>query len=211
MNSEMEKDNQAKDENGIKELMIWMLPAIMLSMMAKDIGGKIPEIVMSMILGGLGAAIGFTLYWLTKDKSKSIKYGTFGFTVIGLIGTMAFFVNNRTESDKRNLITCQICGYKAIEKKGGQCDVCIAQINNKFKDEEGYLSIEELIKEEQLYFFSMEDNVTFQNPELYKDLDFEYLKDKNWKPIVTKEEVEIRRKEMDEIGKHIKVEVKKVN
>ncbi|MDF1698221.1 MAG: hypothetical protein P1U56_20400 [Saprospiraceae bacterium] len=211
MNSEMKKDNQAKDKNGIIEIMIWMLPAIMLSMMAKDIGGKTPEIVMSMILGGLGASIGFPLFWLTKDKSMSVKYGTFVFTVIGLIGIMAFILNNRTESDKRNLITCQICGYKAVEKKGGQCDVCIAQINDNFKDEEGYVSMEELIKEEQLYFFSMEENITFKDPEVYKDLDFKYLKDKNWKPIVSKKEVEIRRKEMEEIGKHIKVEVKKVN
>ena len=209
MNPEKVKDNQAKDENEIIELMIWMLPAIMLPMIAGDIGGKTPEIAMSIILGGLGGAIGVTLYWLTKDKSKSIKYGIFGLMVIGLIGTMIFFPN-RTESDKNNLITCQICGYKAVEKKGGECDVCITQINDRFKDEEGYFSIEELIKEEQLYFFSMENNVTFKNPSIYKDLDFEYLKDKNWKPIVTIEEVEIRRKEMNEIDKHIKVEVKKV-
>lgn len=210
MNPEKAKDNQTKGENGAIEIMIWMLPAMTLPMIAEDIGGNTPEIAMGMILGGLGAAIGFPLYWLTKDKSKSIKYGTFGLMAIGLIGTIMFFTN-KTESEKRNLITCQICGYKALEKKGGECDVCIAQINNEFKDAEGYLSIEELIKEEQLYFFSMEDNVTFQNPEIYKDLDFEYLKDKNWKPIVTEEEVETRRKEMDEIGKHIKVEVKKIN
>ena len=200
MNSEKTKDNQTKGENGTIELIIWLLPAITLPMIAEDIGGKTPEIVLSMILGVLGAAIGFPLFWFTKDKSKSIKYGTLGLMVIGLIGTIIFFAN-RTESEKRNLITCQICGYKALEKKGGECDVCIAQINEEFKEEEGYLSIDELIKEEQLYFFSMEDNVTFQNPEIYKDLDVEYLKDKNWKPIVTIEEVELRRKEMDEIGK----------
>ena len=209
MNSEKTKDNQTKGENGTIELIIWLLPAITLPMIAEDIGGKTPEIVLSMILGVLGAAIGFPLFWFTKDKSKSIKYGTLGLMVIGLIGTIIFFAN-RTESEKRNLITCQICGYKALEKKGGECDVCIAQINEEFKEEEGYLSIDELIKEEQLYFFSMEDNVTFQNPEIYKDLDVEYLKDKNWKPIVTIEEVELRRKEMDEIGKDIKVEVKRL-
>lgn len=207
MNPEKTKDSQAKGENGIIELMIWMLPAITLPMMAEDIGGETPEIVIGMILGGLGAAIGFSLYWFTKDKSKSIKYGTFGLMIIGLIGTMIFFAN-RTESDKRDLITCQICGYKSLEKKGGECDVCIAQINDEFKEEEGYMSIEELIKEEQLYFFSMEENVTFQNPEIYKDHDFEYLKDKQWMPIVNKEEVELRRKEMDGLGKDIKVEFK---
>ena len=62
MNPEKTKDNQAKGENGIIELMIWMLPAITLPMIAEDIGGKTPEIVISMILGGLGAAIGFPLY-----------------------------------------------------------------------------------------------------------------------------------------------------
>lgn len=207
MNPEKNTDN--KDKNGIIELMIWMMPAITLPMIAEDIGGKTPEIVMSMILGGLGVAIGFPLYWFTKDKSKLMKYGTISLMIIGLIGTMIFFTN-RTESDKRNLITCQICGYKTLEKKGAECNVCIAQINDKFKQEESYLSIEELIKEEQLYFFSMEENATFQTPEIYKDLDFKYLKDENWKPVVTKEEVELRRKEMDEIGKYIKVEVKKV-
>ena len=71
MNSEKTKDNQTKGENGTIELIIWLLPAITLPMIAEDIGGKTPEIVLSMILGVLGAAIGFPLFWFTKDKSKS--------------------------------------------------------------------------------------------------------------------------------------------
>ena len=58
MNPEKTKDNQDKDGNGIIEIMIWMLPAITLPMIAEDIGGgETPEIAMSMILGGLGAAM----------------------------------------------------------------------------------------------------------------------------------------------------------
>ena len=160
-----------------------------------------------MILGGLGAAIGFPIFWLTKNKSKSVKYGILGLMVVSLIGTMVFFTS-RTESDKRDLITCKICGYIALEKKGGKCDVCIAQINDKFKEEEGYETLEELVKEEQLYFFAMEDGVTFKEPAIYKDLNLEYRKDKNWKPITTEEEVKKRRKIMEEIGKQIKMDVK---
>lgn len=208
MKSEEIRSNKPKEETGVLELMIWMLPAITLPMIAGDIGGKTPEIVISMILGGFGATIGVLLYWITKDKSKSIKTGVLGLMIIGLIGTMMFFVN-RTESEKSDLMTCQICGYKALDNIGDECNVCIAQINEKLKDEEGYISIEELIKEEQLYFFAMEDDVTFKEPSIYKDFDLKFKKDKNWKPIVTEDEVEKRRKEMDELSKEIRVEVKK--
>ena len=51
--------------------------------------------------------------------------------------------------------------------------------NDKFKEEEGYETLEELVKEEQLYFFAMEDGVTFKEPAIYKDLNLEYRKDKN--------------------------------
>jgi len=192
--------NQSKNEIGTKELMIWMLPAIILPMISGDIGGETPEIVLSMILGGLGATIGFVLYWLTKKKSNSIKYGAYGLMIVGLIGTI-LFLTNRDEIVNGKLITCQICGYKAIEYMGDECDVCVTPINDRFKVEEGYSSIQELIKEEQLFFFSMEEDVTFNEPKVYKDVDNEFLKDNNWNPLVTEQEVDIRRKEMEELDK----------
>lgn len=209
MNPDKVPDNQKRDEKGITKLIIWMLPAIALPIIAQDIGGGIPSIVMSMLLGAIGAVIGFTLFWLTKDKGNSIRYGTFGLMLIATIGIMIFQAN-RAESVQENLITCQICGYKTLEKQGSECKVCVAQINDNFKDAEGYISIDQLIKEEQLYFFSQEDGITFNKPETYEYLDLEYLKDERWKPIVTSEEVEMIRKEMDEIGKHIEVELEKV-
>ena len=190
-------------------MMLWMVPAIILPMLSNEINGKTPALAMSMVLGALGAVIGFTLFLLTKNKSKVIKYGTYGLMIIGLIGTFIYF-ENQTESEEWSLITCEICGYKALEDKGKECSVCLAEISKEFMKEEGYETIEELKREEQLYFFGMEEDVTFTEPKIYKDVDLEFRKDDNWLPIVSKTDVDKRREEMDDFGKQIKVDIKEI-
>ena len=98
------------------ELAIWVLPAIILPMMAEFIPSQIPEIALSVILGGLGGIIGATLFWLTKDKSKLIKIGALSLILIGLIGLFIYF-NNQAESEKGNFLTCEICGYQSLSGK----------------------------------------------------------------------------------------------
>lgn len=202
----MNKENTSWESKRILELIIWVLPAIGLPMIMSDVDGETSVMVRSMLFGGLGGVIGALLFGLTKDKSQSVKYIVCGLIVMGLIITM-LVVNKQTADEKKDFITCQICGYKALPDLAKECYVCIAAINDEFREEEGYSTIEELIKEEQLYFFALEEGVSFEEPGIYKDLDVTFKKDKDWKPIVTQEEVELRRKEIDEIGKQIEIEI----
>ena len=173
------------------DLVIWIFPITALPMFADYIGGKTPEIAMRMILGFLGAIVGSLLFWLFKEKAKSIKIGVVGIMTISLIGFTYFFVN-RTESEKMNLLTCQICGYKALKKEGAECEICFVEINETYRKSEGYNSLDELIKEEQILFFTTEDDVTFENPKIYtyEDENIRFLKDENWKPLISIQDLE---------------------
>ncbi len=82
------KEKKKQDNYEALGFVIWFLPALVLPNLAGDIGGNIPEIVMSMILGGIGAIIGFVLYWMTKDSGRIIKYYTFALMAVGIVITM---------------------------------------------------------------------------------------------------------------------------
>jgi len=191
------EENKETKMTDVLSFAILILPMLALPQLAEYIGGETPEIAMSMILGGLGAAIGSPFFWLTKDKSKAIKMGTLGFVLIGIIGAFMFF-GNQTESEKYGLLTCEICGYKSLEKKGEMCEVCLVEIDKDYKMElemeDEDISLEELIKEDQILFFATDEGVTLLEPKIYDDEGFKYLKDENWKAMVTQTEVEEEKK-----------------
>jgi len=45
------------------------------------------------LLGGLGGAIGGLLFWVAKDKGKSVQYVVLGLLLVGLIAAMVFAAN----------------------------------------------------------------------------------------------------------------------
>lgn len=161
---------------------------ITLPLIAEDIGTNTPWIVMTAMLGFIGASIGFMTFWLTKNKSKTIKIATLVSMVLALIATIYFFTS-QNDSIKRNLISCAICGYKGIEIKGEECEVCFATINEAYRLEQEYTSLEDLIQKEQAVFFASEKELTFYAPKVYQDGPLKYVKDENWTPRIEIEAV----------------------
>lgn len=153
---------------------------------------KVPEMVMAGVLGMLGTSIGFLAYFLTIDKTRNTKIITFAVLMIVILGTIYHF-DSQTTSEKKNLITCPVCGYFALEKIGDVCEVCLVEINESFMEYGDYNSLEELVKKEQLFFFlqNQNDEIDWKAPKIFKKQNNSYLKDENWKPVLTQEEIGI--------------------
>ncbi len=202
----MSKDRTKKDFQNW-QLIIWVLPIITLPLMAGDLNFDIPEMALRALLALLGGAIGFVLFWITKGRSRQVQLGTLGITAVVLLGWLLFFAN-RSNSARENLLTCEICGYKTLNRLGEECNVCLGALNDIYRLEEGYSSMDELIVEEQLMFFAFEEEegVTFSTPKSYDDGENTYLKDDNWKPRVTKEAVKDYWQELEEFRDSIETE-----
>lgn len=84
-----------------------------------------------------------------------------------------------------NLITCKICGNIAFKK-----DRCLCCGSESFNDElrEEFKTEEAYIKAEQLEYFSTMDK--YEKVDFFTDEEGDTFRlDKNWKPLVTEEEV----------------------
>lgn len=136
--------------------------------------------LVSGVLGGLGAIIGFGLYYWLKNKSTKLK-------VIGLISILVLGIASMSvviQMTKPVLNTCEICGYKAVDLKEGDCQYCGNPNweNLSYKNE--YSDKYDWILEEQLFWFADEDTSKINFFEPSSDDGFE--KDLEWKPSVTK-------------------------
>lgn len=200
-------NDRAKNDFQYWPLIIWVLPIVTLPLLAEDLDFNIPEMALRALLALLGGIIGFTLFWITRGQSKQVQLGTLGATAVVLLGCFLFFAN-RANTARKNLFTCEICGYKTLSKPGEECNVCLGAINDYYRLDEGYSSMDELIVEEQLMFFAFEeeDGVTFISPESYNDGERTYLKDKNWKPRITEKAVKAYWQELEEFRDSLNVE-----
>ena len=163
-----------------------ILPVIILSGLAPELDWGMHQTIVAGILGGIGGGLGTGLYYLSKNRSLKMRSIILGLFTLALILTFVL-VNNV------GLMTCKVCGYQAVEEKGGDCNVCYAAINKEEMELYENSSFQELILEEQLFFFSTDKKVTsFQEPAVYVDDFFEeeYKKAKNWKPTISWKEVE---------------------
>lgn len=104
------------------------------------------KVIFSAILGGCGAAIGLLVYLIVKNKSNIVK-------TFGLLGLLAFFGGTFYCFYRMNeLRTCEICGYKAIEKNNIECLNCGTETWEK-TNKANYKDKNEWIKLEQLDWF----------------------------------------------------------
>lgn len=140
------------------------------------------KILVSMLGGGLVSALGAVVYLFIKNRSKGIKITT----VCIFIATL-FYCFILAIDYKNQLLTCEICGYKAVDRELQECDVCMEETWDSFEEKEEYISKLEWIQEGQLLEFSIDDSAEyfFYHPDTLEG----YIKDKNWKPSITYEEV----------------------
>jgi hypothetical protein len=160
-----------------------MLPFFGAKILADNLAeSKDMELLYAMIFCGFSMLVGYGLYSFTKDKAAITRLITLGTIVV------AFAVSTIVLSSNHYPITCQICGYKAIEKGDSTCGECFEEISEASMKEKGYKNLTELVYARQLYVFYQDslEQVDFYKPEVTED---GYEKDKNWKPIITKDDL----------------------
>lgn len=144
----------------------------------------ITQTLISGVLGGLGAIIGFSIYSFVKAKKRAFQTIALIALTVTCITTL-FVITNLT---KPKLQTCEICGYKAIKLKETECQFCGNSNWETEKANNTYSIKEEWIKDEQLFWFhidSLNEKINFFTP----DNEDGFEKDKNWKPLITEQEI----------------------
>ncbi|UII26885.1 hypothetical protein LVD15_00160 [Fulvivirga maritima] len=143
----------------------------------------INQTLVSALLGGLGGLIGFGLYSWTKSKSTKTK-------IIGIVSILVLgiaIIRIVHTSSVEVLKTCEICGYKAIDKQENECNVCASNTWETEQADKLYDSKLEWLKDEQLFWFA-EDDTSFV--EFYEPNQIDgFFKDENWRPIINKIDV----------------------
>lgn len=142
------------------------------------------RILLTGLFGGLGGIIGAGFLQLAKSKSTLLKVSL----VSVLIGLCVTIIVVATKLNKPTLLTCEICGYKAIGKAKKQCEFCGSFPWDEQKKNKGYDDKQEWLKEEQLFWFALDsltEKIDFYDPTVVEGFE----KDKNWRPSVTKEEI----------------------
>ena len=144
----------------------------------------ITKLTASLLLCGLGGGLGYLLYSLTKPKSTIVRIISLS-TFLGLSIFTLTVINNLT---KPVLQTCEICGCKAIKPNEKECQACGSSTWEIEKNNMTFKTKSDWIKEEQLFLFSIDS--------LNQKIDFyaeepgnPYEIDKNWKPIITEQEI----------------------
>lgn len=178
-------DKQSAKKEQIWRLLFLVIPmsiVLPISMLIVPKGG-ITSTLISAVFGGVGALVGMLLFELIKSKPNMVKGGvlfTFFLTIIlTVIGVK--------EYSRPVLITCEVCGYKAIIENTSDCEYCASETWEVIKTEGDYNNKEEWLYDEQMFWFYEADtnDVDFYGPP--NDDGFE--KDVSWGPFISKKDI----------------------
>jgi hypothetical protein len=173
-----------------KKEQIWtalflVTPLVILTRLSELIGDNATSgILFSGIFGGLGGLLGWTFYYFVKTKTTLTKIITLT-VLIGLCITTIFITSTLT---KPKPTTCEICGYLTLKPIDKECAYCGNVTWDEEKRMTSFSTKDEWIKDGQLFWFridSLNQKINFFNP----TIDEGFEKDKNWKPLLTEEEI----------------------
>jgi hypothetical protein len=134
------------------------------------------------------SAIGAAIYYLTiKRRPIYFWMGQFIFALI--MAVLAFFAVGALSDNASNLLTCRVCGYKTLTVEDGQCLVCGSRTTKAEAGSQGYDNVDHFIMQQQMLFFAPKDSSQSVDFSRGAPEGSPYLKDSNWKPLVTKEDV----------------------
>lgn len=178
-----------KKKPDIKE-QIWtalflVTPVIILSKLSDEFAdSSLNRILFAGLFGGLGGLLGAGLLQLVKTKTTLVK----AVSVLLLTGLCVTTLIVATKLNKPTLQTCEICGYIAITSDKKECGYCGTLTWDNQRKIKGYDDKQEWLKDEQLFWFSL-DSLT-QPIDFYEPVSDEgFNKDKNWKPIITQQDL----------------------
>lgn len=179
----MKKETETTDQ--ISAALFIVIPGIILSKLSAPFAdNSLNQYLFAGLFGAVGGILGAGLLQLVKTKTTIVRI--FSLTLLtGLcVGTLILV----TKLNKPILLTCDICGYVAVSSEREECSYCgnVTWVDEKTIND--YNEKKEWIKSEQLFWFSL-DSVT-QTPDFYEPTFTEgFYKDKNWKPIITKQDL----------------------
>ncbi len=178
-----------KKKQDIKE-QIWtalflVTPVIILSKLSDQFAdSSLNRILFAGLFGGLGGLLGAGLLQLVKTKTTFVKT----ISVILLTGLCVTTLIVVTKLNKPTLQTCDICGYIAISSDKKECGYCGTLTWDNQKKIKGYDDKQEWLKDEQLFWFSLDsltEPIDFYEP----NFDEGFYKDKNWKPTINQQDL----------------------
>ena len=179
-----------KNKKNLNKEQIWRLLFLVIpvsfvlpvSMLIVPEGG-ITSILISAVLGGVGALVGMLLFESIKNKPNMVKGGVLSAFFLTIILTAV----GVKEYSKPMLVTCEVCGYKAIIENTSDCDYCASETWEVIKTEGDYTSEKEWLYDEQMFWFYESDtnDVDFYGPP--KDDGFE--KDVFWEPFISMKDI----------------------
>lgn len=167
------------------------------------------KILYGSLFGGVSGLIGYTSYYLTKDKSSKVKIGILIILIIFSLSPI-LILNKSTETTNvsNSYLSCNACGYISYKEDEKSCHNCDLVLTNEELEKSGLKNSYELIKLEQIYYFMPEegDSINFFEPKISED---GFKKDLNWKPIVTKDTIMAYSKSYYEFKKNnpVKIEI----
>lgn len=177
--------SKTENTNLIWQSAFFIIPGVILIGLAEIYSdNSVEQILIAGLIGVFGALLGAVFSHFAKSKSNIIKTSL----LLLLFGLCIAILIIETKRNQSILETCEICGYKAIRRTGNQCNYCGGFTWSEKKKIKGYDNKTEWLKEEQLSWFSLDSftgNENFYNP----PIDEGYIKDKNWRPLVTEEEI----------------------
>lgn len=186
---------QKNDKEQIWLIVFLLLPVVLFMNLGEHFTDNgLIKVLYGGLFGGLGGLIGLGLSRFSNSKSTLTKVLILSaFLITSFVIIRILHVNFSTDKsiaiDDSGLITCQVCGYKTLTKDNKFCDECLVELTKLEMKNEGYSSIDEYIKEEQISFFcpdSLADTIDFYRPKVSEN---GYEKDLNWVPIVPQDTV----------------------
>ncbi len=178
-----------KNENWLTLFLVLPLVSIMTSLNTIDFG-VIKTTILCTVLG----IIGLILYEKVKQHSNKTKTIVLLIWITSIVIITIVFVKIFSKIDN-NLkedytITCPVCGYIELSKDDKLCGECFVEFTEKEMKAEGYINMDEFLREEQFYYFCDDTisstHVNFYTPKINEE---GFKKDMNWKPIVSQEEI----------------------
>lgn len=161
------------------------VPAFIFSKIGDEfVDDSLSRIVLAGLLGGLGGVLGFGLFQLVKTKTTFVRT----IAIILLSGLSVTTLIVATNLSKPTLETCDVCGYIAISSGKNECGYCGTLTWENQKKIKGYVDKLDWLKEEQLFWFSLDSlifPIDFYEPTFHEG----FYKDKNWEPIINQQDL----------------------
>jgi hypothetical protein len=143
----------------------------------------VTRVLIGATLGGLGAAIGFAIFYLTLTSTTSTKV----LSAAGWILAVAAHAVILHWSSTTQHPTCEICGHRAIDSAEEYCLHCYSNTWSYDSINGTYVSKEQWLRGEQVYWFGTQD--LDQDNTLDHQEEGSYPKDPSWAPSVSEEDL----------------------